>query len=303
MALILRPVRDRLRAPLQLRRLSAVILLYGLFVLAVAGVLSPSRRRSSPRSSTLSPTCRPCGRTHWHGRAAFPRVARLHPPSPGKPGRQSASAPSTQQAQTGRLLRPCWCGPAPLARGLWLRRWSRSSGLTFFFFLPFRQRRPHRRLSEHLTFLKDEHRDDVVFLIREFLGIVVAFFRGQLLIGCIMGVLLAIGFSLAGSSSASPRLDRRLINIVPYLGSILGLSVVLPLALLQPDGGGIRLLGICWRFSWPCRRSRAGCSPRASWASRPASTRSRSFSPCSSGARPLAALLGMLLAVPSPPVS
>jgi len=39
-----------------------------------------------------------------------------------------------------------------------------------FFFLLSGNADPTRRLSEHLTFLKDEHRDDVVFLIREFLA-------------------------------------------------------------------------------------------------------------------------------------
>ena len=73
-----------------------------------------------------------------------------------------------------------------------------------------------------------------------------AFFRGQLLIGCIMGVLLAIGFSLAGLKfGLALGLITGLINIVPYLGSVLGLSVVLPLALLQSDGGGLGLLGAC----------------------------------------------------------
>jgi len=33
-------------------------------------------------------------------------------------------------------------------------------------------------------------------------------------------------------------------DIIPYLGSILGLSVALPLAYLQPDGG-LHLVGIC----------------------------------------------------------
>ena len=35
-----------------------------------------------------------------------------------------------------------------------------------------------------------------------------------------------------------------LLNVIPYLGSILGLSVVLPLALFQ-TGGGLILAGIC----------------------------------------------------------
>jgi predicted PurR-regulated permease PerM len=85
----------------------------------------------------------------------------------------------------------------------------------------------------------------VVFLIREFLGILVAFFRGQLLIGLIMGALLATGFTIGGLKFGLViGLFTGLLNVVPYLGSIIGLSVALPLAYFQ-TGGGPMLVGIC----------------------------------------------------------
>ena len=115
----------------------------------------------------------------------------------------------------------------------------------YLFFFLLSDGDPTKALPEHLPFLKAEHRDDVVFLVREFLGILVAFFRGQLLIGLIMGVLLATGFSIGGLKfGLAIGLITGLLNIVPYLGSILGLSVALPLAFLQP-GGGLPLVGIC----------------------------------------------------------
>ena len=115
----------------------------------------------------------------------------------------------------------------------------------YLFFFLLSNSDPTKALPEHLPFLKAEHRDDVVFLVREFLGILVAFFRGQLLIGLIMGVLLATGFSFGGLKfGLAIGLITGLLNIVPYLGSILGLSVALPLAFLQP-GGGLPLVGIC----------------------------------------------------------
>lgn len=115
----------------------------------------------------------------------------------------------------------------------------------YLFFFLLSSGDPTKALPEHLPFLKKEHRDDVVFLVREFLGILVAFFRGQLLIGLIMGVLLATGFSIGGLKfGLAIGLLTGLLNIVPYLGSILGLSVALPLAFLQP-GGGLPLVGIC----------------------------------------------------------
>lgn len=81
-------------------------------------------------------------------------------------------------------------------------------------------------------------RADVVFLAREFAGIIFSFFRGQLVIGLIMGALLAAGFSLVGLRfGLCLGLAIGVLNIVPYLGTIVGLIVVLPLAFFQPDGG------------------------------------------------------------------
>ncbi|MCA1742568.1 MAG: AI-2E family transporter, partial [Desulfovibrionales bacterium] len=71
---------------------------------------------------------------------------------------------------------------------------------------------------------------------------IVAFFRGQILIGLIMGVLMAAGFSLVSLKfGAFLGLLIGILNIIPYLGSILGLLAVLPLAYMQ-DGGGLMLL-------------------------------------------------------------
>ena len=53
-------------------------------------------------------------------------------------------------------------------------------------------------LERELSFLSDSIREDLIFLTREFVGIMVAFFRGQLLIGMIMGIGFAIGFSVSG---------------------------------------------------------------------------------------------------------
>lgn len=106
-----------------------------------------------------------------------------------------------------------------------------------FFFLQSDED-PTKDLPEFLPFFKDSTREDVVFLVREFIGIVVAFFRGQLLIGLIMGVLLAIGFTVAGLEFGVVfGLAVGLLNIIPYLGTILGLGTVIPTAYLQADGG------------------------------------------------------------------
>ncbi len=115
----------------------------------------------------------------------------------------------------------------------------------FLFFFLQSDEDPSGRLHDYLPFLTDEKREDVVFLVHEFLGIVVAFFRGQLLIGLIMGVLLAIGFSIAGLQFGVVfGLLAGMLNVVPYLGTIIGLSAVLPTAYLQHEGG-FGLVAIC----------------------------------------------------------
>jgi predicted PurR-regulated permease PerM len=94
-----------------------------------------------------------------------------------------------------------------------------------------------------LPFLKPETRQDVVYLGSEFVRLVVTFFRGQLVIATAQAVLYAAGFSLVGLRYGFILgLTLGFLNLIPYLGSIVGLGVALPLALFQ-EGGGWWLVG------------------------------------------------------------
>jgi predicted PurR-regulated permease PerM len=89
-----------------------------------------------------------------------------------------------------------------------------------------------------LPFLKPGTRDDVTHLLRQFVDITVAFFRGQLIIALLQGLLFAAGFSLVGLRYGFViGLLLGFLNVIPYLGSMIGLAIAIPLALLQPDGG------------------------------------------------------------------
>jgi len=93
-----------------------------------------------------------------------------------------------------------------------------------------------------LPFLKPDTRQDVVYLLQEFVNIVVAFFRGQLIIAFLQGVLYAIGFTVIGLNYGFVvGLLMGMLNVIPYLGMIIGLGMTIPMALLQP-GGGVTLL-------------------------------------------------------------
>lgn len=248
LALILRPVVGIFQQRLKLRRLSAVILLYGLFVVAVTGVLlafAPAVISQVIDFIAYLPVL--WQNTLKWGEQHFPEwlaVARRYLENPAIKGALDTVAQQAQDlvAQFAPSLKQAGAGifgffgfVASLA----------IIPVYLFFFLLSGTDDPTRKLPEHLSFLKSEHRDDIVFLLREFLGIIVAFFRGQILIGLIMGVLLAIGFTIGGLRfGLALGLLVGLLNIVPYLGSILGLSVVIPLALLQ-QGGGMSLVALC----------------------------------------------------------
>jgi predicted PurR-regulated permease PerM len=98
------------------------------------------------------------------------------------------------------------------------------------------------QMSEFLPFLKKETREDVVYLFDQFIGILLTFFRGQIIIALVQGVLFATGFALIGLPyGIIIGMMLGLLNIIPYLGSIVGLSVALPLAYFSDDGGSLRL--------------------------------------------------------------
>ena len=248
MALVMRPVVTFFERRLKLKRPVAVLLLYAVFVLLVAGLLVtflPALISQIIEFIAYLPVL-------WQKSVAwselnFPEWLRIVRPYLDNPTVKAALDGLGQQAQDllGHLAPTLKSAGAGIF-GLFGFVASVAVIPVYLFFFLLSNNDPTKALPEHLPFLKKEYRDDVVFLIREFLGILVAFFRGQMLIGFIMGVLLATGFSIGGLKfGLAIGLLTGLLNIVPYLGSILGMSVALPLAFLQPEGGGLPLVGIC----------------------------------------------------------
>ena len=94
-----------------------------------------------------------------------------------------------------------------------------------------------------LPFLKPGTRADVVYLLHEFVDITVGFFRGQLIIALLQGVLFAAGFSLVGLRYGFViGLALGLLNVIPYLGNMIGLAIAIPIAFFQTDGGWLTCL-------------------------------------------------------------
>ena len=100
------------------------------------------------------------------------------------------------------------------------------------------------RLEGLLPFLKPSTRKDAVYLCREFIDILVAFFRGQIVVAIAQGLLFAIGFSIVGLDYGFViGLMLGVLNVVPYLGNVIGLAIALPISYVQ-EGGGLVMLGL-----------------------------------------------------------
>lgn len=114
----------------------------------------------------------------------------------------------------------------------------------FLFFMLLSGGRINHGGKELLSIFRNDKQEEIHYLVTLFIGYVTAFFQGQLVIALIMGILLATGFSIIGLQAAIVLgLILGLLNIVPFLGVIVGLLVVLPIAWLQPDGG-LQLVGL-----------------------------------------------------------
>ena len=94
------------------------------------------------------------------------------------------------------------------------------------------------KVSELLSIFHQPTQQKALYFMDVFVRYVTAFFQGQLMIAICMGALYALGFSLVGLEfGVLAGLILGMLNIVPFLGSLIGLLVVLPMAYFQVDGG------------------------------------------------------------------
>ncbi|MEX0706866.1 MAG: AI-2E family transporter [Woeseia sp.] len=112
----------------------------------------------------------------------------------------------------------------------------------FLFFALFSGYLLRGQASELLSVFAKSTQQKVLYFMEVFVEYVTAFFQGQLIIAVSMGALYAVSFTLIGLEyGVLVALVLGLLNIVPFLGTLIGLLVVLPMAYFQPDGG-IQLL-------------------------------------------------------------
>ncbi len=246
LALILRPVVDVLQKRMNCRRMLAVILLYAVFLLLFGGFLVaviPPLARQIIDFLDYVPVI-------WDDLTGFIKKSY---PDWVKISERFLSNPSVNntvenaQTQLGKIPGLVLPSLKAITGGIFYV-FSTAAQLAlipiYLFFFLLSRREPTANLGKNLTFLSPSVRDDIVFLVGEFIAIVVSFFRGQLVIGLMMGALYATGFALVGLKfSLVLGLTIGVLNIVPYLGTIIGLVLTIPLAMFQPDGG-MQLVGL-----------------------------------------------------------
>ena len=123
------------------------------------------------------------------------------------------------------------------------------AGLTFvplmLFFALLSGGHLHRKTTGVLSVFNAGTQKKIMYFMDVFLAQVTGFFQGQLVIAVSMGIMFALGFSLIDLKGAILiGFSLGLLNIVPFLGTLIGLLIVLPLAYMQPSGGGFPLLGL-----------------------------------------------------------
>lgn len=245
LALILRPPMHFLETRGRLSRIQSIIVLYAIALCLILGglaFLGPVLFEQTLRFIEQAPELIRNARVFLEERA--PQVMEF----------LRARLSDEALADLGQRMMEGWRGflEATLPAVRTLRDWALGAAATitgfaiipvYLFFFLLTDRDPTRDLESQLSFVRPEWRDDFLFLLREFASIMVAFFRGQMLIGILMGVMLAFGFSLCGLNFAIPLgLAIGILNIIPYLGTIIGLAVILPVAYFQP-GGSLPLVG------------------------------------------------------------
>lgn len=243
-ALVLRPAVTLLEERLKLSRVASVVILYALVALAFGGFLLliiPAIVEQLLDFIAFVPVV--WERANVYVTAHYPawiEVAQRHA--------ENETVKSILTSLTGEI-KTLLGGTVPSLKAagmgaLGIFGFAASLAIVpiYLFFFLLSRRDPTGSLGTQLTFLQGEVRKDVVFLVQNFIEIVVSFFRGQLLIGLIMGLLLTLGFWAVGLKFALVLgLSLGILNIIPYLGTIVGLSVTLPLAFFQTEGGWVLL--------------------------------------------------------------
>ena len=117
--------------------------------------------------------------------------------------------------------------------------------LVFFVFFLMRPPMTGSDYARHLPFLKDATKAFVARQIDAFTDILVNFFQRQVVICLIEGFLYGLGFVLVGLPYGFLiGFLLGVLNLVPFLGTVLCLPIALPVAYFGDGGSLLRLVGV-----------------------------------------------------------
>ncbi|MEQ9005390.1 MAG: AI-2E family transporter [Pseudomonadales bacterium] len=231
LALTLNPVVDHLEQRTGASRAAATSIVVLLFMAAIIGsviVIVPILIREVGLLVDMAPAF--LARSQEYMTAYFPGITRMVLES-AKDGELNELIPDL--GDTGATVR----SSAGVLIGL-------SIVPLILFFALLSGRRLHGKINEVLSVFSARTQEKIMYFVSVFLVQVTGFFQGQLVIAFIMGVMFAIGFTLIGlNGGILIGLALGLLNIVPFLGTLIGLLVVLPLAYFQPSGD-LQMLGL-----------------------------------------------------------
>ncbi|WP_018948860.1 AI-2E family transporter [Thioalkalivibrio sp. ALMg11] len=225
LALVLYPVVDFLENRLRLPRWLAIMLLMAIFFLGVGGLMFffvPTLTEQIVQLLTALPDA--LARWQDHVTFYFPEItSMIEERLEGGNGEESKSSlegtGTTVMSYLGILAAISF---VPL----------------FLFFALLSGDLLRGKASELLSIFEERTQKKVLYFMDVFVGYITAFFQGQLMIAMIMGALYSLSFTLIGLQyGLLAGLVLGLLNIVPFLGTLIGLLVILPLAYLQPEGG------------------------------------------------------------------
>jgi len=231
LALVLYPVVEYLENRTRLSRIAATSIILMVFILIIVGaayLLVPILSRQIAHFIDITPGILAGWQEYLSVR--FPVVTRIAIES-AQDGTLKEMVPDMEG--TGRTLKYY----AGVLVGL-------SLVPILLFFALLSGGRLRGQVEEILSVLSPRAQQNVMYGVDVFVKQVTGFFQGQLVIAVIMGAMLATGFTVIGlKGGILIGLVLGIFNIVPFLGTLVGLLIVLPLAYFQPDGS-LQLLGL-----------------------------------------------------------
>ncbi|HET8905052.1 MAG TPA: AI-2E family transporter [Saccharospirillum sp.] len=228
LALVLHPVVEFLERRLHLPHLLAILLVLVVFFSGVGGMvflLFPIIVNQAIELMTVLPDVLASWQAHFS--FSFPEISSMISNNMEGDGEGESGSPLPGLQDTGRTIMS------------YLGLLASMSFMPLFLFFTLHSGYKLRgQVSELLSIFHKPTQKKSLYFMDMFVEYITTFFQGQLIIAVCMGTLYAMSFTLINLSyGVLIGLILGLLNIIPFLGSLIGLLVVLPMAYLQPEGG------------------------------------------------------------------